>query len=256
MTDDELLKALIDDKILQCKNDCVITNTRFLDLRQQGIFLAYKKDSEVVPVLFGGYGESERKIGLLIPKLYGVKTEDEFLAYNGGEPLKALRVEKDKFSTLSHRDYLGAIMNLGIKREMVGDILTDDKGASLVAFKEVVPHITKNLDRIGRGTCRCEEVPLSSLEKAEVCTQEIFATVASLRLDNIVSTAFSISRKLACEGIEQKKVYVDGIECDKTDKRVEVGSKIVFRGKGKVVLQEQNGLSKRDRPKIIIKKYI
>lgn len=255
MTDDKLLSASIDDKITQCKNDCVITTTRFLDLRQQDIFLKCKKDRDVVPLLFGGYRESERKIGVFIPAIYGVASEEEFADF-GSDFLKAVRIEKDKFSTLSHRDYLGAIMSLGIKRETVGDILPNERGADVVVFREVAPHIIKNLDRIGRGSCKCSEIPLSELESVAVETQEIFATVASLRLDNVVSTAFSVSRKLACEGIEQKKVFVDGILCEKADKKVAVGSKIVFQGKGKAVLTEQNGLSKKDRPKIIIKKYV
>lgn len=256
MDDDKLFSASLDDKIAKCKNDCVITCTKFLDLRQQGMFLTHPKDREVTPILFGGYASAERKIGVFIPKLYGVETEEEFLDYDGGEPLKAVRIDKDKFSQLGHRDYLGPIMNLGIKRETVGDILPDEKGASVVTFKEIAPHLIENLTRIGRGSCSCREIPLFALEEVKPETQEIFATVASLRLDNLVSTAFSVSRKLACEAIEQKKVFIDGVPCDKTDKKVNVGSKIVFQGRGKVILQEQNGVSKKDRPKIIIKKYI
>lgn len=256
MVDDKILVSSFDDKISRCKSDCVITVTRFLDLRQQGIFLLHKRDSEVVPLLFGGYKESERKIGVYVPKIYGVSTEDELIDYGVEDFLRAVRIEKDKFSTLSHRDYLGAIMSLGVKREAVGDILPDEKGANIVVVKEIAPHIVKNLDRIGRGSCKCEEISLYNLESVTAETHEVFATVASLRLDNIVSTAFSVSRKLACEGIEQKKVFVDGVMCDKADKKVAVGSKIVFQGRGKVVLQEQNGLSKKDRPKIVIKKYV
>ncbi len=256
MDTDKLLTALLDDKLGQCKNDCIITYTRFLDLRQQNIFLSYPKDKQVVSLLFGGYESAERKIGVFIPKLYGISTEEEYLDYDSGDPLKAVRIDKDKFSQLSHRDYLGAIMNQGIKRETVGDILPDENGACVVLFKEIAPHLIQNLDRIGRGSCKCYEVPLSELGKSNTQTQDVFATVASLRLDNIVSTAFSIPRKLACQGIEQKKVYIDGVLCEKADKKVNVGSKIVFQGRGKVVLQEQNGLSKKDRPKIIIKKYI
>ncbi len=256
MTDDKILTASFDDKIRQCKNDCVITSTKFLDLRQQGIFLTHKRDREVIPFLFGGYTQSERKIGVFVPEMYGVATEEELAEFGINDILKAVRIEKDKFSSLSHRDYLGAIMSLGIKREAVGDILPDEKGANIVVTKEIAPHIIKNLDRIGRGSCKCEEMPLSALESVQPEVEEVFATVASLRLDNIVSTAFSVSRKIACDGIEQKKVFVDGVLCDKPDKKVSVGSKIVFQGRGKVILQEQNGLSRKDRAKIVIKKYI
>lgn len=256
MDDDKLLSASIHDKLIKCKNDCIITYTNFLDIRQQGIFLSYPQDKEVVSLLFGGYESAERKIGVFIPKLYQVATESEFVEYDGGEPLKAVRIEKDKFSSLGHRDYLGALMSMGIKRDAVGDIIPDETGANVVVLKEISAYIIQNLDRIGRGSCKCTQIPLSEIEKAECETLEVFATVASLRLDNIVSTAFSVSRKLTIQAIEQKNVFVDGIMCEKADKKVNVGSKIVFRGKGKVVLLEQNGFSKKDRPKIIIKKYI
>lgn len=256
MNDDRILLAHFGDRITACKDDCIITHTRFLDLRQQSLFLSYPKDKQVVSLLFGGYGSAERKIGVFIPKLYGVETEEAYREYDEGRPLKAIRINKDKFSTLSHRDYLGAIMNCGIKRETVGDILVDEKGASVIVLEEICEYLIQSLDRIGRGSCICEEQPLQNFESAEPNTIEFFSTVASLRLDNVVATAFDISRKMAVTAIEQKKVYVDGVLTEKNDFRVPVGAKIVYQGKGKAVLSEQTGLSRKEREKIIIKRYI
>lgn len=256
MNDDKILLAHFGDRLTACKDDCVITHTRFLDLRQQSLFLSYPKDKQVVSMLFGGYGSAERKIGVFIPKLYGVETEEAYLEYDEGRPLKAIRIIKDKFSTLSHRDYLGAIMNCGIKRETVGDILVDEKGASVVVLEEICSYLMQSLDRIGRGSCICEEQPLGDFETAQPNTVEIFSTVASLRLDNVVATAFEISRKAAVTAIEQKKVYVDGVLMEKNDFRVPVGAKIVCQGKGKAILSEQTGLSRKDREKIVIKRYV
>lgn len=256
MNDDKILLAHFGDRIAACKNDCIITHTRFLDLRQQSLFLSYPKDKQVVSLLFGGYGSAERKIGVFIPKLYGVETEEAYKDYDEGRPLKAIRITKDKFSTLSHRDYLGAIMNCGIKRETVGDILVDEKGASVIVLEEVCEYLIQSLDRIGRGSCVCEEQPLLAFELTEPNTIEFFSTVASLRLDNVVATAFDISRKIAVSAIEQKKVYVDGVLIEKNDFRVPVGAKIVYQGKGKAVLSEQTGLSRKEREKIVIKRYI
>ncbi|MGN0464290.1 MAG: RNA-binding protein [Acutalibacteraceae bacterium] len=256
MEGDRLLSASFDDKLAQCKNDCVITFTKFLDIRQQGIFLSRPKDKDAVALLFGGYASAERKIGVFVPKLYNIGTEEEYFEYDGGEPLRAVRIVKDKFSVLSHRDYLGALMSLGIKRETVGDIIPDKDGASVVVFREIAPHIIRDLDRIGRGSCVCRELALTDIEKTQIETREIFATVPSLRLDNIVSAAFGISRKLAAEAIEQKKVFVDGVPCEKADRKISAGSKIVLHGMGKAVFQEQNGVSRKDRQKIVIKRYV
>lgn len=254
--DDKILFAGFGDRITTCKEDCIITHTRFLDLRQQSLFLSYPKDKQVVSLLFGGYGSAERKIGVFIPKLYGVETEEAYLEYDEGRPLKAIRITKDKFSALSHRDYLGAIMNCGIKRETVGDIMVDDKGASVIVLEEICEYLMQSLDRIGRGSCICEELPLREVAAVEPNTVELFSTVASLRLDNVVATAFEISRKSAVSAIEQKKVYVNGVLTEKNDFRVPVGAKIVYQGKGKVILSEQTGLSRKDREKIVIKRYV
>ncbi len=256
MNDDKILLAHFSDRITSCKNDCVITHTRFLDIRQQSLFLSYPKDKQVVSLLFGGYDSAERKIGIFIPKLYGVETEDAYAEYDEGRPLKAIRITKDKFSSLSHRDYLGAIMNCGIKRETVGDIIVDEKGASVIVLEEVCEYLIQSLDRIGRGSCVCEKQPLCNFEAVEPNTVEFFSTVASLRLDNVVATAFEISRKAAVSAIEQKKVYVDGVLTEKNDFRVPVGAKIVYQGKGKAILSEQTGLSRKEREKIVIKRYI
>lgn len=256
MNDDKILLAHFGDRIIACKDDYIITHTRFLDLRQQSLFLSYPKDKQVVSLLFGGYGSAERKIGVFIPKLYGVETEEAFLEYDDGRPLKAIRITKDKFSTLSHRDYLGAIMNCGIKRETVGDILVDDKGASVIVLEEICEYLIQSLDRIGRGSCTCAEQLLGDFESVEPNTVDFFSTVASLRLDNVVATAFDISRKAAVSAIEQKKVYVDGVLTEKNDFRVPVGAKIVYQGKGKAILSEQTGLSRKEREKIVIKRYV
>lgn len=254
--DDKILMAQFSDLRTACSNDCIITHTRFLDIRQQSMFLSFPKDKDVVSFLHGGYDSAERRVGIFVPKLYGIENEKDFSNFEGGTPIKAIRISKDKFSTLSHRDYLGAIMNCGIKREMIGDIICDENGATVIVLEEICNYFIQSLDRIGRGSCVCSEQALSQCETAEPNVKEFFGTVASLRLDNIVATAFEISRKVAVSAIEQKKVYVDGVLIEKNDFRVPVGSKIVCQGKGKAILSEQKGLSRKDREKIIIKRYI
>ena len=255
MNDDKLFSAILKDKIVFCKEDCVITHTKFLDLNQQNEFNAFPKDKEVESFTFGGYELAERKIGIFVPKIYGV-TEDNFLAYNGGEPICVLRIEKDRFSALSHRDYLGALMNLGIKREMLGDILTDDNGAYLIALAETAPFIKENLKRIGNGSCNVTDSDFEKLGQIKTDVKDVFLTVSSLRLDNVISSAFSLSRKHAVNEIYAKKVFVNDILVEKSDYRVPIGAKIVVRGKGKVILTEQKGISRKDRPQIIIRKYM
>ena len=255
MNDDKLFSAILNDKITLCKEDCVITYTKFLDLNKQNEFNTFPKDKEIESFLFGGYELAERKIGVFVPKIYEVSPAD-FLTYWGGEPLCVLRIEKDKFSALSHRDYLGALMNLGIKREMLGDIIVDNNGAYLIVLIEIAAFIKANLKRIGKGSCRVTDSDFLSLSQIKTDTKDVFLTVASLRLDNVISSAFSLSRKNAVNEIVAKRVFVNDILIEKSDYRVPVGAKIVVRGRGKVILTEQKGVSRKDRPQIIIRKYM
>lgn len=256
MDGDKLFLSTLSDRQNACRDRCMITTTKFLDLNQQSIFTSMPKDREVIRFLFGGYAQAERKIGVYVPEVYGVGDEDEFLSYDNGETLCVIRIDKDKFSSLSHRDYLGAIMNCGIKRETVGDIIIDDKGAYVVAFTEIGAYLKNELFRIGRGTVKVSDASFSDLSQSEAETKESFVTVASLRLDNIISAAFSLSRKKAVAEIAAGRVFINDVLVEKNDFKVPVGAKIVLRGKGKAVLSEEKGRSRKDRPQIIIKRYL
>ena len=256
MDGDRLFQNTLYDKQLLCRENCMITYTKFLDLNQQSAFMSLPRDSEVRQFLFGGYDNAERKIGVFVPSVYGISSEDDYSGYADEKPICAIRIEKDKFSSLSHRDYLGAIMNTGIARETVGDIITDDKGAYVTVLCEIAEYLKSELFRIGRGTVKVSDADFSSVEEIAPKTKESFVTVASLRLDNVISAAFSLSRKKAVEEIASGKVFVNDVLTEKNDFKVPVGAKIVLRGKGKAVLSEEKGKSRKDRPQIIIKRYI
>lgn len=257
MTDsDKLFLSTLYDKQNACRDKCIITYTKFLDINQQSAFTTLPHDADVVRFLFGGYAQAERKIGVFVPTVYNISDETDFFEYNAGLPLSVIRINKDKFSVLSHRDYLGAVMNCGVKRETVGDIITDDRGAYLIAFEDICRYLRQELFRIGRGTVEVDNADFSSLEKNAPETLDRFFTVASLRLDNVISAAFSLSRKKAVAEIASGKVFVNDVLIEKNDFKVPVGAKIVLRGKGKAVIAEQTGKSRKDKPQIIIKRYL
>ena len=256
MDSDKLFQSLLCDKRNVCRDDCLITHTKFLDLNQQSVFSSFERDEYTVRFIIGGYPEAERKIGVFVPKAYGINSEDELSSYDGANPLCVIRIDKDKFSVLSHRDYLGAIMNTGVAREMIGDIIADEKGAYVITFPEIAKYLRNQLFRIGRGTVKVSDAAFENITDIKAHTKESFVTVASLRLDNIVSAAFSVSRNKAVQEISAGKVFVNDILIEKNDFKVPVGAKIVLRGKGKAVLSEEKGKSRKDRPQIIIKRYI
>ena len=258
MTDDEILLSHARDLKTKCADSSVITNTAFLDMRQRTLLLPLEKEHSkyASQFYFGGYSEAERTICVFIPKFYEADSAEVFFSENPDEnPVSVIRIDKDKFTVLSHRDYLGALMGLSIKREMLGDIITDENGAFVICLKTVERFILDNLKSSGRAAVRCRKAELAEIEKTEERFDEIFSSVASTRLDCIVSAAFKLSRGNAAKAVESGIVFVNGVQILKTDYKLCEGEKIVLRGSGKAVLGEIRGESKKGRIHIIIKRY-
>lgn len=259
MNDKEILISHALDIKEKCADNSVIIGTNFMSVEQiSDVKTIERQFSEyVMTYYYGGYVGAERVIALFVPKFYGEINIENYLIENEEEnPLCVLRLKKDKFTALSHRDYLGAIMGLGIRREMIGDIIVSDRGADVFCLKSIAPYISQNLKKSGRGSVDSEILPVNEYKSGNEKTEIKFYSVASLRLDNIVSNAFNLSRASACEMIKSGIVYVNSSQCMKNDLTVKEKDKIVLRGKGKVVLEEIIGESKKGRVHINIKRYL
>ena len=263
MKEDNFFLAQIEDKLAQCENKYIVTRTGFLDSHQQSLARQYCRrhylpvveaeeadQAERPPVrsvFFGGYEDAERVILINLPEYADLAEE---------EPLTVIRAEKREGGReLTHRDYLGSLTGLGIKREMIGDILVRDNGADIIALKEIAEFLLMNYGKAGRTTLSLSAVPIDKLIVPEKKLQYISDTVSSLRLDCIVASAFGLSRKKAAEAINRGIVFVDHVEVTKADAQVDEGSSIVLRGKGKARLAEIGGRSRKDRQYISIEKY-
>lgn len=257
MTDDQILYAHAADKKMSCNELSMLTYTSFLDLHQRSVIAPLEKEmnADTYTIYYGGYDGAERVIAVFVPSFFETQDPDELMTLVDN-PITVLRADKDKFSNLNHRDYLGALMGLGIKRELLGDILADDKGCYIICMKQVAEYICKNLFSAGRGTLDCKEVSFDMLRSREENFEIINAFISSPRLDNFVAAAFDVSRSIAVQAIEKGIVFVDGVEVNKIDKYIQEGSKIVFRKKGKVIFDCIDGKSKKGRIHIRIKKYI
>ena len=171
--------------------------------------------------------------------------------------IKVLRVSVPKGSRkLTHRDYLGSVLGLGLDRSVTGDIIVCDDGADLIVTSEIADFLMNEYSNVGRSETRREIVEPSDLRASEVKRETIRDTVPSLRLDNIVSTAFKLSRSNAVTAIKSGIVSVDHIEAVKPDARVEEGSAIVVKGKGKAILRELGGESKKGRTWVVIERLL
>ena len=242
---DKILLATVQDKIDQFYKTCIPTNTGFLDIRQRNLVASYcKKIKGLNYKFYGGYEEAERCICV-------ISTEKEFEP----EQLNALRIITSGSKTLSHRDYMGSILGLGVKRELIGDILVHSEGADIIILKELANFFVCNYEKAGSIPIKVEIISIKALKTSEENVEEIRLSVSSLRLDNMISSVFKLSRSNAALAINGGLVYINGQQVIKPDKPLHKGDKLVLRGKGKAILQDILGSTKKDKTVILIKKY-
>ena len=155
---------------------------------------------------------------------------------------------------LTHRDFLGAVLGLGLDRGKIGDIRLGDSGAIMYVADEVASFITENLQEVGRTSVTAEVIAAQSTEDLlgpETSGTSKRITVASLRLDAVISTAFHISRGKAATFIEAEKVFVNWAIGKKTQ-LLFAGDIVTIRGTGRVKIEEIYGQTKKDRVAIMI----
>lgn len=260
--EDKILIARYEDKVRQCSENSMITCTCFLDMHERSVIASHlSPQSEAKTVFYGVFEDAERNAAVMLP-YYIEATDTESLCRYFAEnpednPLAVIEVEKDRFSKpLSHRDYLGALMALGIKREMTGDIIVSENGCSIAVLSHMASFIAENLCKAGRGTLKATVVSPSTVLNTEKPTGlEDSFTVSSMRLDSVVKNAFGVSRTDACKAIESGIVFVNDTECLKPDKKIGDGDKIVFRRKGRIIIENCSGISKKGRTIVIIKRF-
>lgn len=248
MKEDEVLLAGIEDKISQCLENYMVTHSLFLDMRQRTLADALCRQHKGLRYRFyGGYDDAERAVAVFLPDYAELADHD---------PLALLRITQAGQRALTHRDYLGSLMGLGIKREIIGDILVRDNGADIVVLREMGEFLLYNYEKAGRTSLKAEIVSIGDIIVPENRFEEKRDTVASLRLDNVVASAFSFSRGRAAEAIQGGLVFVNGLQSDKADRQIKEGDKLVLRGKGKVLLKAVGGVTKKDRISIVLHKYV
>lgn len=162
--------------------------------------------------------------------------------------------EKGKYS---HRNYLGGIVKLGMKREKVGDILVSDDGADILVKEETVETLNRELGSLTRfENAKFEMIDLEDLREQEIKVEELNIIVPSLRLDNFVSDLARTSRSKAVQIIDSERVFVNGQNETKASKQVKLGDVITIRGKGRFVVKEFCGSTRSGRTVVKIEKYV
>ena len=200
----------------------------------------------------GGWPEAERRVLCLEPE------------YSYGEcPVRCVQLQCRALpgaALPAHKDYLGSLMGLALKREALGDILlpADAPGTAYVfALEPAAKLICRELCQAGRTEVSTrllepEEIPAFPAPERQLLT----ATVSSLRLDSVLAVGFSLSRGKAAEAVTSGRVQVNWTDCQKPDRPVAQGDTLTLRGLGKCVLEEVGHQTKKGRVFVTLKRYL
>ncbi|EGC02259.1 RNA-binding protein [Ruminococcus albus] len=246
--DDKRLLSRFLDWTEMAEEKYITKHSAFLDERQcrlcEKVMASVKYENYL---LWGGYEGAERKMLCVYPQYGDEDIKSSF-------PMTAVTFKYRSEDKLSHRDFLGSLMALGITRDCVGDILVGD-GRTSVFVKDTAARDVMSVSKIGRVGVKTEDgFDPSTVIMPEF--REITGTVASLRLDSVLSLALRISREKASALIKGGAVEISHVRTEQTSKHVEVGEKISARGYGKFLVKSVDGVSHKDRLHITICKYI
>ncbi|AGL02940.1 RNA-binding protein [Desulfoscipio gibsoniae] len=203
---------------------------------------------DLAVVVDGGYPAAERSRVLIFPDYMfagDVDTGLSFLAVKGSF----------RFNTVTHRDYLGALLGLGLRREKLGDILVGEDGAQLVVAAEVVDFIKMGLTGVGRVRVTVHEINRAEVKPPARDYREIKVTVQSLRLDAVAAHGFGLSRTKMAGEIAAGKIYLNWRLCLDPSAPVRPGDMISARGRGRVAVEQTGGQTKKGRTNLLLHRY-
>ena len=235
--------------------------TGFLSLEEQAALLKEaEKYRDVFVLLFGGIACAERKIaGIFSVDCYNEPDSDEsLLAFEEMAEISYVKIQGSGFVNIGHRDVLGSVMSLGLKREVLGDIIvTENSKCSYIAVKKsAAGYICANLDRVARDKVKVSEIGKSDVPERKQKFSDMVLTISSLRLDALVGAAVNISRDKAKKLINAGKVAINHSECTSCDTQISSGDTVTVKGEGKFYIEDSLGLTAKEKHRIVVRKYI
>lgn len=225
----------------------IYTFTPFLSLSEQQVFHAVSKE-----VAYAGYGMEggspacDRKI-----IRFG---SVENMGYEEAYPIVCLEMRPvaPRFAdALTHRDFLGAIMNLGIDRSTIGDIFVQEQGGVLFCHENIAPYLMENLNKVKHTNIHCNILDdITGLKASE--PKEILLTVSSIRIDGIVAKLYNISRSQSLELFKSGRVFVNGIVTENGSYQMKKDDAVTVRGYGKFIYYDSLGETRKGRERIAV----
>lgn len=251
MDDAALLKRKILDQANRAFTQNIYTYTDFLSLNELDVYYRMKNElSFIYSEAFGGNPVCERQV-----IQFGSK---ELFGYAGTFPIQLLCITPliEKFAEpLTHRDYLGALMNLGISRGLLGDIIVEGSSAYLYCMNHISDFIIENLHTVRHTHVKCMESKKQLPDAAPVFeTFEMIA--ASPRLDAVVSGLTGLSRSHVLELFHSRKIFLNGRCMENNSAQLKPNDILVIRGTGKYIYEDTGSQTKKGRVYVRLKKYV
>lgn len=245
--EDKILIARVKDCVRFASDKHCAKFIGFLDEGAQNVACSVSTGGRCAVYKYAGHSDGQRVMLGFVPNDMPCNEQDF--------GIKALTIISRNTANLTHRDYLGALMSLGIEREAVGDILCE-QGRAVVFLKQSVCEFVKtSLQKIGNEGVKCVEGASYPLPTA-YSFKQIESVVASARIDCVVASLCNLSRGTACELINTGFVSINGFECGKITKTVEKEDKITVRKHGKFIIDSIDKLTRKNRLVLQARKYI
>ena len=248
MTDELNLKKML-DLARRADGRCCYTNSDFLDAAQQNELLAHEKEMPAPFYFEGGSGACERRIAV-----FG---SEELCGYEFTPPIVCVKIapKNDRFADdLTHRDFLGSLMALGIKREVLGDIFIDGGCGYLFCLDTIAPFIIDNLRQVRRTTTVCETVSEPPVAEPTLQTERV--NIASERLDAIISAVWRMSRGNSAQLIRAQRVFISARLCESCSYQLKPGDTVSARGFGKFIYRGVEKETKKGRLFVVIDRFV
>lgn len=241
-TDETLLKKRLAELANKSYTNSRYLFTGFLSLAELNLYYQIERELSYVPVtVFGGTADCERVM---------LRFGDEVLCgYEEPFPIACVEIAPlaEKFGeTLTHRDYLGALMNLGIERATLGDIVIVGKRAFLFCTEKMSAYIIEELDKVRHTSVRCgiaKEVPKSTVTRLERKTVQVSAA----RADSVIAKLYNLSRSESVELFRAKKVFVNGRQNENNSGQLKPGDQVSVRGFGRFVFVGVSGETRKGK---------
>ena len=216
--------------------------TGFLSAAELDTYYRMERELDYVTVtVFGGTADCER-----VMLRFG---SEELCGYEETFPIQCIEILPlvEKFGEeLGHRDYLGSLMNLGIERGTLGDIIVDGKHAFLFCAEKMAPYIIENLDKVRHTSVKCriaEKVPESTVTRLERRTVQVGAA----RADSIIAKVYNLSRSESVDLFRAKKVFVNSRLNENNGGQLKPGDKVSVRGFGRFRFVEIAGETRKGK---------